>query len=284
MGWKVMDATKLTFEDQSFDLVLDKGTIDAIICGDSISPVLQIMKEMLRTTKHGGYTLLITNANPQSRRLLYEDSVPTSDFKTRWGKVMLNDKADLINIMRHNLKNQPLNMIMKDKDLLLKSMVEYKLSTKLRERRRLKGTVLEDLEYENCEVIWRVEERDVEGNQNLKDGAEIKVGNSGKNEDDQKVAQEQKPEEKEETEVQEKQEAPEQPEENQPQTDDAKPKAKSYVKVNDAGYAPVRQNHCFVYFSQRLGSAPTQPVAKEEESTQQVAKEEESKAEPQPAE
>lgn len=29
----VMDATKMTYEDNSFDVVIDKGTLDALACG-----------------------------------------------------------------------------------------------------------------------------------------------------------------------------------------------------------------------------------------------------------
>ena len=35
MTWLVMDALKMTFEDNEFDAVIDKSTIDAILCGKS---------------------------------------------------------------------------------------------------------------------------------------------------------------------------------------------------------------------------------------------------------
>ena len=33
MTWHVMDALKMEFEDKKFDAVIDKSTIDAILCG-----------------------------------------------------------------------------------------------------------------------------------------------------------------------------------------------------------------------------------------------------------
>lgn len=33
MTWKVMDATKMDFIDGEFDIIIDKGTLDALISG-----------------------------------------------------------------------------------------------------------------------------------------------------------------------------------------------------------------------------------------------------------
>lgn len=44
MEWLVMDGTKMTFQDGEFDVVLDKGTIDAVISGK----ILTISDPMLR--------------------------------------------------------------------------------------------------------------------------------------------------------------------------------------------------------------------------------------------
>lgn len=120
MEWEVMDCTAMTYKDESFDLVIDKGTIDAVICGDDLSPSLLITREMCRVTKKSGHIVLVSNSAPQGRRLLFEDSIPTKDWETHFSKVCLSDKSDLINIMRHNLKDKPMSAIMKDKTLLLK--------------------------------------------------------------------------------------------------------------------------------------------------------------------
>lgn len=41
-----MDALNLQFEDDSFDLIIDKSTIDAILCGNhSFSRTARMLKE-----------------------------------------------------------------------------------------------------------------------------------------------------------------------------------------------------------------------------------------------
>jgi hypothetical protein len=32
--WEVMDACQMIYDEQTFDLVIDKGTLDAVLCGD----------------------------------------------------------------------------------------------------------------------------------------------------------------------------------------------------------------------------------------------------------
>jgi hypothetical protein len=34
MKWDVMDVMELTYKDCFFDLIVDKSTIDALLCGD----------------------------------------------------------------------------------------------------------------------------------------------------------------------------------------------------------------------------------------------------------
>ena len=35
MKWEVMDVTDIKFEDNFFDIAIDKSTIDALLCGDN---------------------------------------------------------------------------------------------------------------------------------------------------------------------------------------------------------------------------------------------------------
>jgi hypothetical protein len=34
LQWEVMDVRKMTYESNSFDLIIDKSTIDALLCGE----------------------------------------------------------------------------------------------------------------------------------------------------------------------------------------------------------------------------------------------------------
>ena len=61
MKWLEMDATKMDFEDNYFDCTIDKGTLDAIMCGNDPSPPAKLVKEMHRVTKKGGHYCIITH-------------------------------------------------------------------------------------------------------------------------------------------------------------------------------------------------------------------------------
>ena len=77
MKWVVMDIMDLKYEDASMDIVLDKGTMDAIMCekGDvwNISDELAVkldkmLSEVSRVLKPGGKYIYITFGQPHFRK------------------------------------------------------------------------------------------------------------------------------------------------------------------------------------------------------------------------
>ena len=63
-----MDVRSLTFPSCSFDCVLDKGTLDAILCGsDSSKHANSMLSECQRVLRPGGCLLVITYGQPSSR-------------------------------------------------------------------------------------------------------------------------------------------------------------------------------------------------------------------------
>jgi hypothetical protein len=64
MEWQTMDATSMTYEDASFDLVIDKGTIDAVRAsqqtGDIVGP---LVKEVYRVVKPGRPFVIVSHSN-----------------------------------------------------------------------------------------------------------------------------------------------------------------------------------------------------------------------------
>ncbi len=63
-----MDARDLQYEDNSFDLVIDKSTMDALLCGDHSFLNVSIMtKEVQRVLKTGAYYLVISYGLPENR-------------------------------------------------------------------------------------------------------------------------------------------------------------------------------------------------------------------------
>ncbi|XP_053315318.1 EEF1A lysine methyltransferase 4 [Spea bombifrons] len=80
MRWLVMDARQLTFPDGSFDLVIEKGTLDAMMVGerdpwrvspDTISLVDQVLSEVSRVLSPTGCFISITFSAPHFRTRHY---------------------------------------------------------------------------------------------------------------------------------------------------------------------------------------------------------------------
>lgn len=68
MKWEVMDVRELTYEGEMFDLIMDKSTIDALLCGNfAYLNVAIMLKECQRVLKTGGYYMAISYGVPDNR-------------------------------------------------------------------------------------------------------------------------------------------------------------------------------------------------------------------------
>lgn len=73
MGWKVMDCRDLKYPDNEFDMVIDKSTIDALLCGNNAFFNVAIMlKECQRVLKPGGYYVAISYGVPNNREFHFQ--------------------------------------------------------------------------------------------------------------------------------------------------------------------------------------------------------------------
>eukprot|EP01121_Diplochlamys_sp_Union-15-3_P012322 TRINITY_DN367_c0_g1_i1.p1 TRINITY_DN367_c0_g1~~TRINITY_DN367_c0_g1_i1.p1 ORF type:complete len:239 (-),score=46.09 TRINITY_DN367_c0_g1_i1:66-740(-) len=64
----VMDCRTLDFEDKSFGVVIDKGTLDAVLCGDnSFYNAALMMKEIYRVLTPGGVFIEVSYGGPDMR-------------------------------------------------------------------------------------------------------------------------------------------------------------------------------------------------------------------------
>ena len=70
LKFSCMDATRLEFSEKCFDLVIDKGTVDALMCEKDETKMAQVMRrligETLRVMKANGAILLVSHMQPDS--------------------------------------------------------------------------------------------------------------------------------------------------------------------------------------------------------------------------
>jgi len=63
-----MDARDLKYQDGTFDLAIDKSTIDAVLCGEkSFVNVAIMIREIQRVLKVGGIYMIISYGPPENR-------------------------------------------------------------------------------------------------------------------------------------------------------------------------------------------------------------------------
>ena len=73
--WETMDCTKLCFPNDSFDFVVDKGTIDALYCcKDFKEKIEQTVKEIQRVLKKQSVYICISYGNEEVRKDFIEIS------------------------------------------------------------------------------------------------------------------------------------------------------------------------------------------------------------------
>jgi len=66
--WQVMDVTKMSYENEYFGAVIDKGTLDAILCGEGSAQTSEkMLTEIARVLKPDGIFVCITYGQPSNR-------------------------------------------------------------------------------------------------------------------------------------------------------------------------------------------------------------------------
>ena len=73
LKFQVMDCTSLEYDSDYFDVIIDKSTIDCLVCGtQAYKKVAMMMKECQRVLKTGGYFVSISFGQPASRELHFQ--------------------------------------------------------------------------------------------------------------------------------------------------------------------------------------------------------------------
>lgn len=61
-----MDCTDMSFEASTFDIVIDKSTLDSILCAGEIQ-AKKYIDETFRVLREGGKLLILSYASPNQR-------------------------------------------------------------------------------------------------------------------------------------------------------------------------------------------------------------------------
>lgn len=125
MKWLEMDATKMTFEDNTFDCVIDKGTLDAIMCCGNPRPPTRMIREMHRVTKIGGKYCIITHGAPDTR-VGYFNRFIEDDYKfdLQYETINLSFMANFINSIRNNTEDHSIKSGLEDKNKLMANVMD----------------------------------------------------------------------------------------------------------------------------------------------------------------
>lgn len=68
-----MDATSLTLNDELFDLIIEKGTLDAILTGKRcLDQAFNMISEVWRCLKVNGYFISVSHGDPANRRNYFD--------------------------------------------------------------------------------------------------------------------------------------------------------------------------------------------------------------------
>ena len=110
----------MSFRDNSFDFCIDKGTFDALACGCSSETLGKLLKEMMRVNRVA--TIMITSGTPEKRMRYFEEHLDCA--KIEHFKIELSNLALMINLLRTELKDQPLSAALKDDSRVLKKVMK----------------------------------------------------------------------------------------------------------------------------------------------------------------
>lgn len=82
MTWSAMDATRMQYDKDSFDLVLDKSLIDTLACAsDANTVVKKYLAEVVRVLRPGGKLISVSFGTPITRRKFFAESGLTYTVK-----------------------------------------------------------------------------------------------------------------------------------------------------------------------------------------------------------
>ena len=98
MKYKRMNVTNMEeFTNESFNIVFDKALLDSVLCGENALPIVdKMINEIYRVLVNGGYYIVISNGNEDTRKHLFNNDM--WDYKMleieKPSKVVVLDEKD----------------------------------------------------------------------------------------------------------------------------------------------------------------------------------------------
>lgn len=134
MEWLAMDATAMDFPAGRFGLAVDKGTVDAMMCGEDGREAAGLCAEVWRTLRPGGIFMLVSH-NGKRQHLLDESVRLVGTPGASWERLelrknRLSSQAVFVNVLRSKLGGRPLAEAFKDPEMLKEAAAETKKSQK----------------------------------------------------------------------------------------------------------------------------------------------------------
>ncbi|KAF4668994.1 hypothetical protein FOL46_001677 [Perkinsus olseni] len=109
LEWRCVDATKMgsSFRGRRFDLIIEKGTLDALMCSGTSDAGVAMLKEIPKLLQPDTGRFLLISHNPNRDSLLFDHGVALRVREVRLGE--LSPKAMLINALRSKFGKEPLS-------------------------------------------------------------------------------------------------------------------------------------------------------------------------------
>ena len=74
MDFHVMDAVHLEIEEESINCIIDKGTLDCLICAqNALPPIASMMINIMRILVSGGVYICVSHGKPDTRLPFFQD-------------------------------------------------------------------------------------------------------------------------------------------------------------------------------------------------------------------
>ena len=128
LKFEEMDATDMSYISGTFDCVIDKGTLDAVMCSGQSMPAVNLIREMHRVTKLNKNFCIVTYGAPDTR-LDYFKKILEEDCEIKYEKISLSFMANFINSMRNSTNNHSIKDGLTNPNLFMNSFYDAFVNT-----------------------------------------------------------------------------------------------------------------------------------------------------------